>query len=301
MDELTPRLRAVCDLDVAEVREFSGRHEYDGRIQDLSPDGVRSGLARMADGRGRGPPARRPVRRGASGRVRATPPGSVSASSSCTAATRCCTCPALDLACYEREYAPQQERDAARSAHLAQWPEAIDAAIATLDQLSAPVAAALADGVRGLPAGIPATAGDRVRRDALAAHTRLVAHIDQAVADGAARRRAGRGGARRADEQRRARCTWTWAGSASGPTPSGTGCTDAAGGELRADRPGPPRAGGGPRTGPRSSRCRRCHRGRPRAGRSGPSSSPGTATWCPTTTASAWSGWPRSRGAGPWR
>ena len=90
----------------------------------------------------------------------------------------------LDLACYEREYAPQQERDAARTAHLAQWPEAIDAAIDTLDQLSAPVAAALADGVRGLPAGIPATADDRVRRDALAAHTRLVAHIDQAVADG---------------------------------------------------------------------------------------------------------------------
>ena len=47
MEELSPRLRAVCDLSVAEVREYGGRHEYDGEIQDLSPDGVRSGLARL--------------------------------------------------------------------------------------------------------------------------------------------------------------------------------------------------------------------------------------------------------------
>ena len=43
MNDLAPRLRAVCDLDIAEVREYSGRHEYDGVIQDLSPDGVRTG------------------------------------------------------------------------------------------------------------------------------------------------------------------------------------------------------------------------------------------------------------------
>ena len=42
MDELPARVRAVCDLDVADVREFSGRHEYDGVVQDLSPDGVRA-------------------------------------------------------------------------------------------------------------------------------------------------------------------------------------------------------------------------------------------------------------------
>ena len=41
--DLSPRLRAVCDLDVAEVRENSGRHEYDGKPQDLSPDGVGPG------------------------------------------------------------------------------------------------------------------------------------------------------------------------------------------------------------------------------------------------------------------
>ena len=56
MDDLTPRLRAVCDLHVAEVREYSGRHEYDGRVQDLSRAGVRAGLARWTT-----PPA--PTRR----------------------------------------------------------------------------------------------------------------------------------------------------------------------------------------------------------------------------------------------
>ena len=48
--DLSPRLRAVCDLDVAEMREYSGRHEYDGQPQDLSPEGVRTGLARLAAG-----------------------------------------------------------------------------------------------------------------------------------------------------------------------------------------------------------------------------------------------------------
>jgi hypothetical protein len=183
MDELTPRLRAVCDLNIAEVREFSGRHEYDGTIQDLSRDGVTAGLARMATASAAGPRLGDPydeahlaafenatqVSLGDLELHRRNPLLHMSG---------------LDLACYERGYAPQEERDAARTAHLARWPEAIDAAIATLDQLSAPVAAALADGVRGLLAGIPVTADDRVWRDALAAHRRLVAHIDQAVADG---------------------------------------------------------------------------------------------------------------------
>ena len=55
-DDLFPRLRAVCDLDVAGVREGAGRHEYDGVVQDLSPAGVRAGLAALA--RPRGAPGR---------------------------------------------------------------------------------------------------------------------------------------------------------------------------------------------------------------------------------------------------
>ena len=31
------RLRALCDLNVPTAREFNGRHEYDGIVQDLSP------------------------------------------------------------------------------------------------------------------------------------------------------------------------------------------------------------------------------------------------------------------------
>ena len=52
MDELDPRVRAVCDLNVAEAREYGGRHEYDGMPQDLSP-GRGDGRARQA-GRRRG-------------------------------------------------------------------------------------------------------------------------------------------------------------------------------------------------------------------------------------------------------
>ena len=55
----------------------------------------------------------------------------------------------LDLACYDRDYAPQAERDRARLAQLAAWPQAVDAAVAALDQVSAPVATALASGIRG--------------------------------------------------------------------------------------------------------------------------------------------------------
>src|ERR671912_636270 len=45
------RLRALCDLNFAEAREYAGRHEYDGRVQDLSPDGVRRALAALGGDR----------------------------------------------------------------------------------------------------------------------------------------------------------------------------------------------------------------------------------------------------------
>ena len=40
----------------------------------------------------------------------------------------------LDLACYDRDYAPAAERDAARAEHLAAWPRVIDAAVESLDR-----------------------------------------------------------------------------------------------------------------------------------------------------------------------
>jgi hypothetical protein len=180
MDDLTSRVRALCDLLIAEVREGSGRHEYDGMIQDLSRSGVRAGLARLGNhGERLDDPhdeahlsAFEDAARTYFGHLelhRRNPLPHLSA---------------LDLACYDRDYAPQQQRDEAARAHLALWPQAVDVAIETLDQVSAPVAAALADAIRGLTDGIPGTAAESVRERAVAAHARLSAHIDQAAASG---------------------------------------------------------------------------------------------------------------------
>ena len=90
----------------------------------------------------------------------------------------------LDLACYDKDYAPAAERDAARTAHLAAWPRVIDAAISSLDELSAPVAEALLGGIEGLAAGIPEDADPGAREAALTAHVRLVAHVSEAASSG---------------------------------------------------------------------------------------------------------------------
>jgi hypothetical protein len=183
MDDLTPRLRSVCDLDVAEMREFSGRHEYDGKIQDLSSAGVRAALGRMAEASAAGPALDDPHDEA----HLATFEGSALVWLGDLEMHRrnpIVHMAGLELACYDRDYAPQQQRDEARMAHLAGWPAAIDAAIESLDLLSAPVAAALADAIQGLTAGIPATADDNVKAAALAAHARLMAHIESAAAGG---------------------------------------------------------------------------------------------------------------------
>jgi hypothetical protein len=176
--DLSPRLRAICDLQVADAREYSGRHEYDGKIQDMSLDGVRAGLAAMAAATAAAEPypdsydeaqavavanARR-VQYGDLELHRRNP---------------LCHVDGLDLACYDRDYAPQAERDAARAEHLTRWPAAADTATATLDQVSAPVAQSLLGAVRGLAAGLPPEADA-----ALAAHARLVAHLEGAAAHG---------------------------------------------------------------------------------------------------------------------
>src|SRR6266568_2225464 len=183
MDDLSPRLRAVCDLDVAEVREYCGRHEYDGLVQDLSPEGVRTGLARLADAASNGDVLDDPhdethlaafedraqVVYGELELHRSNPLLHLSG---------------LDLACYDREYAPQDSRDRARAEHLANWPDAIDAALASLDRVNKPVASALVGGIRGLAAGIPAGIPPAIADAALAAHARLVDHVQQAADSG---------------------------------------------------------------------------------------------------------------------
>jgi hypothetical protein len=170
---MNPRLRAVCDLEVAEVREYAGLHElYDGVVQDLSPSGVASGLARLGDG----PRERDPhdeAHLAAFENAMRTSYGVVQLHRQSPMAHL----GNLDLSCYDREYAPQEERDAARQRHLAAWPDAVDAAIESMDRVPAPVAEALLGGVRGLAAGVTDEA-------ALAAHGRLVARIEELARTG---------------------------------------------------------------------------------------------------------------------
>jgi Bacterial protein of unknown function (DUF885) len=193
MPDLSPRLRAICDLSVPEVREYAGRHEYDGKVQDLSPDGVRTGLARLTAA------AAVATDLGATTTTQAGPPDAHDEAHIAVFDRHAHVVYGelelhrrfpgmhlgnLDLACYDREYAPQEERDHARAQHLAAWPDAADAAIAALDSVSAPMAQALTAAIRGLAAGVGDQASEQVRSAALAAHARLLSHVEQAAQDG---------------------------------------------------------------------------------------------------------------------
>jgi hypothetical protein len=183
MDELEPRVRAVCDLNVAEAREYGGRHEYDGVPQDLSLDGVTAGLARLAAAR-EGTPAVGDAHDERHLRAFEDLQRVVFADLELHRRNPLYHLDGLDLAGYDKDYAPAAERDAARDAHLAAWPTAIDAAIDTLDAMPSPVAASLLGGIRGLAAGIPANADPRARDAALTAHRRLVSHVEDAALHG---------------------------------------------------------------------------------------------------------------------
>src|SRR5580693_6231564 len=183
MDELEPRVRAVCDLNVADAREYGGRHEYDGVPQDLSRDGVAAGLARLAAARD-SRPALGDAHDEAHLRAFEDLQRLVYADLELHRRNPIYHLGELDLACYDKDYAPEAERRAARGAHLAAWPTVIDAAIGSLDLVPAPVAASLLGGIRGLAAGIPADADPQARDAALAAHRLLVGHVERAALNG---------------------------------------------------------------------------------------------------------------------
>ncbi len=183
MDELTPRLRAVCDLDVADIREFSGRHEYDGKIQDLSPAGVRAGLSRLSAAASAGDKLADPHDE-AHLAIFEQRTQSLLGELQLHRSNPLLHLANLDLSGYDRDYGPAEERAAALRQHLAAWPDAIDAAVTALDQVPAPVAEALSAAIAGLAAGIPADCGAGLRAAALTAHRRLVAHLDAAAATG---------------------------------------------------------------------------------------------------------------------
>src|ERR1019366_5412039 len=155
MDDLNPRLRAVCDLDVAERRESSGRHEYDGKIQDLSRAGVRAGLAELDAASAAGEPLHDPHDEAHLATFEARAKFTY-AQLELHRRNPLSHLGEPALACYDRDYAPAEQRDRARTTHLAAWPRAVDAAIDSLDLVSAPVAASLAGAVRGLAAAVPA-------------------------------------------------------------------------------------------------------------------------------------------------
>jgi hypothetical protein len=175
---MEPRLRALTDLMVPTARECCGLHEYDGVLQDLSPAGVRRGLAAIG-----GPASTRPesdphdeahlAAFEANARVvfgelelhRVNPLFHVSN---------------LDLACYDRAYAAEPERAAARQRHLAGWPDAIDASISALDSVPGPIARATLGAARGLAVGLDADRGAE-EKAALAAHARFLAHLEHAA------------------------------------------------------------------------------------------------------------------------
>lgn len=91
----------------------------------------------------------------------------------------------LNLVHYEREYAPQAERAAARLRHLRLWPDAVDMAIESLDRVSVPMATGLLASARGLHAQVDrAGALDDVAERARAAVDRLVAHLERARVSG---------------------------------------------------------------------------------------------------------------------
>jgi hypothetical protein len=159
-----------------EVREYAGLHEYDGRVQDLSPSGVTAALARLGDG----PPEPDPHD---DAHLRIAEEGIRTAFGQLEEHRHnpLVHIANLDLAGYDREYAPAAERDDARRRHLAAWPDAVDGAVESLDQVPAPVARALLGAARGLGADLGSQtavdgAADQVE-SARNAHARLVDHL----------------------------------------------------------------------------------------------------------------------------
>jgi hypothetical protein len=170
------RLRAVCDLFQGELREGSGLHEYDGKIQDLSPGGVQDGLAKLGGDRLDDPHDEAHLRafeddlRVVYGQLELHRRNPVIHLAN------------FELSCYDREYAPARERAAAKRAHLALWPDAVQMSIESLDSVAAPVAKSLLGAFGGLGSDIDPA--DPSAPAAQAAHARLMVHLQDAAEHG---------------------------------------------------------------------------------------------------------------------
>ncbi|MBK9178783.1 MAG: DUF885 family protein [Acidimicrobiales bacterium] len=159
------------------MRGNVGLHEYDGRVQDLSPSGVRAALAALG-GPAEADPFDDALLDAAEAHLRVT-----LGDLALHRRSPLLHLENLDVSGYQRPYAPADERRAARRRHLAAWPDAIDAAIEALDAVPAPVAAGLLPAVKGLAEGVDANAG-AVEAAAAAAHARFAAHVERCATEG---------------------------------------------------------------------------------------------------------------------
>jgi hypothetical protein len=177
---ISDRLRAIWELQMPEIRESAGRHEFDGVLQDLSPAGVAALLASL----GRGP--REPDAHDEA-QLSAVEAGARTAFSVVETHrwNPFVHLANLDLACYDREYAPADERRAAKAAHIAGWPDAVDGAVESLDSIPARVAKALLPAVRGLGESLTNADADSATLDrGRASLLKLLAHLQDAAATG---------------------------------------------------------------------------------------------------------------------
>src|SRR5256885_11435042 len=122
---VNPRLGALCELMLPGVRENAGLHVYDGPVADLSPAGVAGHLAAIADARRTTPPEGDAFDEA---QLRAFEDATVTRFDRLVEHRRnpYPHLDNLDLASYDREYAPLAEREDARRRHPLAWPEAID-------------------------------------------------------------------------------------------------------------------------------------------------------------------------------
>jgi hypothetical protein len=171
------RVRAVSEMFLAEARENAGLHDYDGVVQDLSPDGVRGGLARLGGARLSDPVIdahlaafedRARIVYHELEQHRSSPLLHLGN---------------LDLAGYDRQYAPFEVRQAARDRHLQGWPDAVDAALESLVAVPRDVAQGLLGAVQGLVAGLDGD-HDETTLVAVEAHRRLVARVQDFAENG---------------------------------------------------------------------------------------------------------------------
>jgi Bacterial protein of unknown function (DUF885) len=174
---VNPRIRAVWETDIPTIREFAGVHEFDGVVADLSPAGVEAQLRRL----GPSDPGDRLEDPHDERHLRAFEQGchtvvEVAETHRWNPLPHLAN---LDLSCYDREYAPADERRRARNAHLAGWPAAIDASLESLEAVPAPVAVGLLPAARGLAQGV-----EPDETAALDAHGRLLARLEEAAANG---------------------------------------------------------------------------------------------------------------------